>query len=422
MLSLDRFVPVADQYNSTSVFRLFSPGDIIFREGDPSGYVYYVQQGRLQVFTETDGQRVVIGEVNSGEYIGELGVLQETHRNASVMALDETHVKELNKWGFIELIAGDPGKSAELLYSLSYRTRNVSLIIHEIAEQVAAHKSSLSTNPIKNLFSLSHRPISLIQALLHKREILSFNKAMPEELSNGIYEIEKNRVLFHEGQSSLYTCRVISGKFVSLKSLKNSYEQIGEIYAGEFIGEIGLLENTPRTLTIVALEDSKIEVFDEAKFLEMVYSNPEKCFDLIKTLSRRSVGLNRHLKQITSKHASLINPTVMTQAIQLMQSIGDISFLTGRMLIRDLYTLQHALQQELFAVQDMLETYYRYIAGKSNKEEMDCANAEFRNFLKTLGLGAMLVIPGSFITIPLVVKVSKSFGIDLLPKTRYSGD
>ena len=53
---------------------------------------------------------------------------------------------------------------------------------------------------------------------------------------------------------------------------------------------------------------------------------------------------------------------------------------------------------------------------------MELANAEFRNFLKTLGLGAMIAIPGSFITIPLTVKIAKSLGIDLLPKSRFDID
>ena len=413
---------MADPYRATSIFRVFKPDDIVFREGEDSRCVYHVEKGRLQVFTGTDDAQVIIGEIIPGEFVGELGVLQESPRNASVIALEETHVTELNKWGFIERVAKSPDKSIQLLHLLGYRIQSVATMSREIDTQAAKHKPPFTTNPIRTLFALINHPFHFTQNLIYKREILAYKKFLPERLENGIHKIRKNRPLFLEGQASHYACQVMRGKFKSIKSGHNSYKYVSEIGAGEFIGEIGLLENAPRNLTIIALTDSEIDVYDEERFMTSVCADPEKCFGLIKTLSQRLVELNSHLKQISANYANIINPSLLAQAKQIVRNFGELSFSTGRMLERDLYALQYAMQQEISAVQGMLETYYRYLAGKAEKDEMDLANAEFRNFLKTLGLGAMIAIPGSFITIPLTVKIAKSLGIDLLPKSRFDSD
>ncbi|QGN94469.1 hypothetical protein Psal071_02248 [Piscirickettsia salmonis] len=56
--------------------------------------------------------------------------------------------------------------------------------------------------------------------------------------------------------------------------------------------------------------------------------------------------------------------------------------------------IQTALSHETKENKQMLETYAFYLAGKTTKEEMKHANEQFRQLLKTLGLGTFLVLPG----------------------------
>ncbi|NQT70235.1 MAG: hypothetical protein HQ552_11715, partial [Desulfobacteraceae bacterium] len=73
------------------------------------------------------------------------------------------------------------------------------------------------------------------------------------------------------------------------------------------------------------------------------------------------------------------------------------------------------LAKETKENKEMLNIYYRYTRGEATSEEMDKANEQFRNLLKTLGMGALLLIPLSPITIPTFVKLGKLFDIDILP-------
>ncbi len=74
------------------------------------------------------------------------------------------------------------------------------------------------------------------------------------------------------------------------------------------------------------------------------------------------------------------------------------------------------LAKETKENKDMIDTYYLYIRGETTREEMDKANEQFGNLLKTIGMGTLVVIPFSPVTIPAFVKIGKALGVDILPK------
>jgi hypothetical protein len=78
--------------------------------------------------------------------------------------------------------------------------------------------------------------------------------------------------------------------------------------------------------------------------------------------------------------------------------------------------VKNELAKETEENKAMLNIYYRYTRKEATNEEMDKANEQFRNLLKTLGMGALLVIPLSPITIPVFIKIGDIFGINILPK------
>jgi hypothetical protein len=85
-------------------------------------------------------------------------------------------------------------------------------------------------------------------------------------------------------------------------------------------------------------------------------------------------------------------------------------------LIKTLLLVREGLSKESEDTRDMILTYLRFSQGDASKEEMKVANKQFRSFLKTLGLGALAVLPLAPITIPAVVGLGKKLGIDVIPK------
>lgn len=82
---------------------------------------------------------------------------------------------------------------------------------------------------------------------------------------------------------------------------------------------------------------------------------------------------------------------------------------------RQMLQVKHALAQEKQETIDMLITYRNYTQGKANKSELKEANQQFLDVLKGVGLGIFAILPFAPITIPLIVKLGKMVGVEVLP-------
>lgn len=83
----------------------------------------------------------------------------------------------------------------------------------------------------------------------------------------------------------------------------------------------------------------------------------------------------------------------------------------------DMLVVKEALSQEKQETKEMLVTYKRYTRKQASKEELVEANKQFADLLKGLGLGVFAVLPFAPLTIPLVLKLGKMVGVDVLPSS-----
>ena len=84
---------------------------------------------------------------------------------------------------------------------------------------------------------------------------------------------------------------------------------------------------------------------------------------------------------------------------------------------RQLIRVKIALAQEKAETKEMLGIYRRYTIKQASPEEMKQANKQFIDVLKGLGIGVFAVLPFAPITIPIVIKLGKWVGVDILPSS-----
>ena len=63
----------------------------------------------------------------------------------------------------------------------------------------------------------------------------------------------------------------------------------------------------------------------------------------------------------------------------------------------------------------MLDIYIKYAEGSASMEELDFANEQLKKILKNLGLGVLIILPFSPITLPYIFSKAKELEIDLIP-------
>lgn len=68
--------------------RHFAPGDVVFRENDPSECLYVIRSGKIQVTRRTEDGDLQVGMAAEGEVLGEMGVIEQRPRFATATVLE----------------------------------------------------------------------------------------------------------------------------------------------------------------------------------------------------------------------------------------------------------------------------------------------------------------------------------------------
>jgi CRP/FNR family cyclic AMP-dependent transcriptional regulator len=106
--------------------RSFSTGAALMRQGDVSESMYVIVQGRVRVERSDALLKgpLVLAELNAGDIVGELAVLDGEPRSASVTAIEPTTTLELSAPALAMTVLQHPEVSRALLMVLSQRLRS----------------------------------------------------------------------------------------------------------------------------------------------------------------------------------------------------------------------------------------------------------------------------------------------------------
>ncbi len=80
-----------------------------------------------------------------------------------------------------------------------------------------------------------------------------------------------------------------------------------------------------------------------------------------------------------------------------------------------LLKLKDAFLDETIENKKMLDIYVKYIEGYASDDEIKEANYQLKQVFRSLGLGILVILPFSPISIPYVLKRAKEYNIDLIP-------
>jgi sigma-B regulation protein RsbU (phosphoserine phosphatase) len=102
-----------------SVVRTVLPGEVLVKQGDAGSDMMVVLDGKASV---TRGKRTLT-ELSVGQVFGEMSLLDNQPRSATVTALEPTRVLVINGQAFRKLLAKVPGLAETLLATLCARLR-----------------------------------------------------------------------------------------------------------------------------------------------------------------------------------------------------------------------------------------------------------------------------------------------------------
>jgi hypothetical protein len=82
----------------------YAPGEVVFKKGDSPDCAYFVVSGEAEVLREEGGREMVLATLSPGEYFGEMALLSNEPRNATVRAKSSLVTEVIGKENFISML------------------------------------------------------------------------------------------------------------------------------------------------------------------------------------------------------------------------------------------------------------------------------------------------------------------------------
>ncbi len=121
--------------------RNFTPGQMVFNEGDPCTGLYVVASGHVRIFKASAGGREqVLGIDGPGSSVAELPVFDGGNYPASVAAVDDATLLFVSKKDFQELCLAHPQVALKVLRVVGARLRRLVVIIEELSFTTVRHR------------------------------------------------------------------------------------------------------------------------------------------------------------------------------------------------------------------------------------------------------------------------------------------
>jgi CRP/FNR family cyclic AMP-dependent transcriptional regulator len=129
-------------------------------------------------------------------------------------------------------------------------------------------------------------------------------------------DFQPGTVLFEEGQPGDYMYVVQSGEVEIRRQVGETQRVLAVLTAGEFFGEMAILNGRPRSATAVVRTEARLLVIEGKTFEAMLRARPEIALRIIKTIAARLESANQHIEL-------LLLPTANHRVVQCLRHMAD---------------------------------------------------------------------------------------------------
>lgn len=105
----------------TSERLTFKPGDRLFGQGDQGDAAYIIIAGSADIIVNTPNGPLTVAQVHKNDFVGEIAILCDVPRTATVQAVDEVVTLRISKDLFFRLVTEFPQMAVEIMRVLAQR-------------------------------------------------------------------------------------------------------------------------------------------------------------------------------------------------------------------------------------------------------------------------------------------------------------
>ena len=111
-------------------------GRVMWEVGEPGDSLFVVRSGEVEIFVKDDtGERIVLERPTTGDYFGELSLLDEGGRSASVVVTKDLEALCLDRGGLEKFLSMKPAAALDMLAAMGHRLRQTGEMLRHTASR-----------------------------------------------------------------------------------------------------------------------------------------------------------------------------------------------------------------------------------------------------------------------------------------------
>ncbi len=133
------------KFSETPNIQRFADGETIVSEGVVSNNAYIIMEGKVNVTKKVDKKTVLINTLKTGEVFGEMGLISQALRSASVVAVGNVTIGVIERENFEKLVSELPEELQAIVRALVDRLRFTSEQLSRIGLELEKTRSVISS-------------------------------------------------------------------------------------------------------------------------------------------------------------------------------------------------------------------------------------------------------------------------------------
>ncbi|GFZ81501.1 hypothetical protein GCM10008018_29050 [Paenibacillus marchantiophytorum] len=267
-------------------------GTIIIQEGDPGDSLMIMGSGRASVYRQ--GQ--LLGELKRGDCFGEMAILTQGPRTASIKAEEDVHLWRLDSSVFYDMMFDQTSIAVEMMKLLSRRLRS------ELARGQQANPREMELQPAESgaavALAMAHRTDELtkdevlLRRILVLQKIDLFTHLAPDDflwLAQRVDEVAygPGETVCRTGDFGDTMYGIIEGR-IRVHSGSEEYAVLGE---GDFFGEMAIIDSGPRSADCTAKEGAVLLELHRDQVMTFCFQNIDVLRSMMRVIADRLRGM-----------------------------------------------------------------------------------------------------------------------------------
>ena len=280
----------------------FRLNEVIFKDGAYQNWMYNICEGSVDIYSEygTSSEKKLI-TLTKGQFFGEIGMIAVMPRTATAVAAQDVVVLEqISHDDFEDYLMNHPENIQPIMSSVSKRIRELTDDLSAITKMT----SEAQGEEEKAAGSLAEFVSNLLGKLKAKKsandEVSVMN--MRQQVLAGelppVIQFSAGDVIFRAGEQSDCLYDIHDGVVGIYSDYQTPNEKLlAELHTDEVFGEMGILDDMPRSASAVCLKDCTVLVVKPENFMMYFQKKPAMVLQILQRMciQVRDLG-QRYLK------------------------------------------------------------------------------------------------------------------------------